>query len=127
MSNKRFIEVAADASQKVYYFQQDPVLQQSSNIEMLEVFRAGKVALSPRSGATVIPDAVFNKAFLTLVVGEEEKISKIPLTLLCRADNNGFVLPLNYSALNITKCYIEVPELTSVVTGNVFFLIAHYK
>lgn len=124
---KRYIEVPATAGVKLAYFQQDNVLQNVPKVKSIEAFRVGKVALSPTTGATVIPDVVFNKAFLTLVKKNgTEEISKIPLSLICREDNNGIVENIDITDINITKCYIEVPEVTGVVTGNVYFLVVNY-
>lgn len=127
----RGIELTVDnVNNKIFYFTNDPVLQDmNAVIERIESFRVANVATSPKTGNAIVADAIFNKAFLTLVVlypDGEERVSKMPLSMVCRADNNGVVPAINIKGINVQKSYIELSSIAGLVVNTVFYLVAHY-
>lgn len=88
-----------------FYFDDLQVLR-GAQILAMEVFRTGEVTYTPKGTAT-ISDTSFERAFLVLNSGNDEKVSRIPLTALCAKDNNGNTLNLNGLIVDWPKSYVE--------------------
>lgn len=54
---------------------------------------------------------------LTIAVGADEKLYKIPVTNLCTFLNGGFIRKLNNLKVTITKCYVTC-NATGVIVAN---------
>lgn len=128
-SFRRQIEVIVESTGNPQFnFSNDQTLQQNATIVKIIAYRANKVAKG-KTGKVTVADNVFNVASLTLMKKNpsgEIAVDSMPLTELCRADNNGVVEPLNINAIDVTSCFIKVSETANLVANSVFILLVEY-
>jgi hypothetical protein len=130
-ATKKFTTIVVDCSTTVLQnkLPLDQIIEGSNKIRAIESYRVTNVSNSPLDGSATVNETVFNKSFLVLLSkgGNEEVISKIPLTDLCKADNNGNLFELDINGISMQKSYILVPELTATVGTEKFLLGFHYE
>lgn len=129
IKNSEEVEVAIiNTAQQTFYFGNEFILRNARKITGIEVFSASQVANTP-SGAAVISQAILQGAFITLV-GEEnnrEIISKMPLSSLLAANNNGHVREFDMPMINPSKCYITFGNTTGLVANSVIPFAFYYE
>lgn len=99
----------------------------NKEITGIEAFRVASVAVSPNS-RVVVADAIFNKAFLTLIDCEnDEDLSQIPLPTLDFSENIGKVKWFADKVIDISKCKIDLSSAAGLVLDTCFLLSFYYK
>jgi len=73
----------------------------------VEAYFADVLNTSP-NGVQLLTLAELSRLTVTIAVGSNEKLYKMPCTNLCTFLNGGFIRKLNNLQVTITKCYITV-------------------
>lgn len=73
-------------------------------------------------GDTIVNDANFESALLTLKVGTEDVVEQVPVELIEQATAAfpGKGYELNYAGIDWNTSYVEIPEGVTLNTGAVF-------
>lgn len=123
----RLLEVETKANQTEYTLQDNDNLNTVKRISAIEAYRVSKVAISPK-GRAVISDAVFNKTFLTLATSDtDQQQHQIPLTDLCRADNNGQLFYVDIKPIAASKCVLKIASVAGILDTESILIGVHYE
>lgn len=123
---KRAIELTCSSSvTKKYYFATDATLESAKQIVAIQAYAVSDAATSPLSNSALQADSVFTNSFLTIVSGNDEVVSKIPLSDLRRSANNGNFYEVDIpNGISVTKSYIETTVAPD--TAKVWLFSFHY-
>ena len=105
------------------------VLETARKITAIQAWPAEYMNTSPVSGKVVFESSALKRSFLNIVSkeGNEEILSQLPLSGLVRETNDGVFFEVCLPPINITKCYISVPDTSPLNTNNVWVLGFHYE
>ena len=114
------------ATQLTFNFPQNLENIERGKVFAIDAFSVNDIPLSP-NGAAVLNQTVFNKAYLTLSVDNEEKVVRIPLSLL--RPNFSFRDYQIFSdfKINFTKSKVVIPNSTGLVAGEAFMFLFKFK
>lgn len=118
------LNVATVATGQKYNFLDVPQLR-GKYIHAIEAFSDSHLTKTPQ-GNTVIANAAIKDVLLVLVVGEEEKIQKIPYYTLVSSANGGFIRMFNNMQVNIVKSYIQLVS-NNMTNGHSVVFNFYYK
>lgn len=86
---------------------------EGAQIYGIQSFSADDIGASPNQRPPV-PAAGLPSLFVTFVVGEEERLFKIPVTDLNSFFNKGIIRAYNNLKINFTKSYVSVNSATGL-------------
>lgn len=110
---------------KKFSFPTDEVLK-GKKVVAIEAIKHSNVSNTPM-GETVINDAAFNKAFLTLSQKGVEKVKDLPLACLHTPSNNGLLKFFNDLEPDMTKSSISFSDTADLVKDEIVLLVFYFK
>lgn len=119
------INLGTVAVQKQVNFNFIPQLE-GSIIYSIQTFSATDLALSP-NGATVATTAGLANCTVTFSVGDNQDIYLYPVSDLRSANNAGFQRLFANKRLNLTKSFVTIQSVASVVNNDSLLFLFHYK
>jgi len=124
----RIVEVdVTSAAVQDYTLTDEEVLRTAKRIIAIEAFMVGTVSTTPK-GRAVVSDTVFKKSYLTIGTADtDEVLTKIPLSDLSRATNNGQLFYVDIPPIAPSKCNIHVGSVAGLSTSETFLLAFHYE
>jgi hypothetical protein len=130
IKTKRFraIEVQIDSvGKQTFTLGDEETLRDAKRIVAIEAYRLADVSMSANARA-LVGDAIFEKSFLTISTKDTDQVHyRIPLTDLCRADNNGQLYEVDIPPIAPSKCEIFVATVAGLSAAESFLLGFHYE
>lgn len=120
------MQVDSTAKQK-FNLGDEETLRDAKRIVAIEAYRLADVSMSPAARA-LVGDAIFEKSFLTIGTKDTDQVQyQIPLTDLCRADNDGQLYMVDIPPIAPSKCEIFVASVAGLSAAESFLLAFHYE
>jgi len=89
---------------------------EGAQIYAIKSFGESDILISPNN-KTLVSNAGLASLFVTFVVGEEERLFKLPVTDLNSTYNQGIIRQFNNLKINFTKSYITVNSSTNLTAA----------
>jgi hypothetical protein len=119
--NVENVELTVDNVNKTKFSFPENAFLRGQKIKGIDIPQVSEITVTP-TGKALVNATVYNKSFLVLSVGGNEKINRIPLKSLDPFVSYGGRLPLNDLEIDWTKSYIEVGSVAGLVLNEAFFM-----
>ena len=119
------INLGTIAVQKQINFAFIPQLE-GSTIYGVQTFSASQLTTSP-NGSTVVSTAGLSNITVTLVVGDTQDVYLLPCSDLNSPLIYGFIRMINNKRLNLTKSFITIQSVASLVNNDSVLFNFIYK
>jgi hypothetical protein len=127
VKRQRTLIIPTDSAKNQYSLKNDEILRDAKRIVAIEAYRVGTVSIAP-DGTTTVSDTIFNKASLTLETSDGTIVlTDVPLTDLCKADNNGQKFLVNIPPIVPSKCFIKVASPAGLSITEAFVIGFEYE